>query len=388
MKHVFLLLIVALFVTSAQAQDSADYSSLRDVQEARLDSVIGRNTFSSLTKTEYSYDEAGRIIREGDYDSYDGGGPIVWTLSSERLYTYNEEGELETLISGNPENSLTTETYNSNGLVVSSERWTRINWDPLTPDLEPSQRVTYSYDGNKLVSLINYSWSGQSLGTWVKGTSREYTYEDNIGIVIYYSEDDEETKRGTVAVNDKGDFTEVLLTVLNEGASEWINSTRSTNVYDENYNITLSQEFTWRENDWVRTSQTEYRYNENNQLYYRSSGGQVFEYTFNEDGYVETEKYSSNGFERITTYTYYFSNNGDNPTALTSFSANALIIANHTSGIEVVGTVSGTPILVYNLMGVQVESVIAQSDRTNIPLSANTIYVVKVGSQTFKIATR
>jgi|GEM_PF-2722894 len=388
MKHVFLLLIVALFMSNAQAQNPADYSSLRDSQEARLDSVIGRNTFDSLSKTEYSYDDDGRIIREGDYDAYAGGGPIVWTLSSERLYEYNEEGELTTLISGNPVNSLATEIYNSDGLVISREVWTRINFDSPTPTLAPSQKIIYSYEGNKTKSVTNYSWNGETaIGEWEQSASREYTYEGNAGTVSYYSADGEEIRRGTVIVNDRGDFTEVSLIDLNEETGEWANSTLSKSFYDENYNITLSQTFTWRGNDWVKISEAEYRYNSDNQLYYSSNGGQVFEYTFNEDGYVETETYTSYGFSRTTTYTYYFSGN-DNPNALTSFSTSTLIVANHSSGIEVIGTESGTPIRVYDLTGVLIKSVITQSDRTYISLPVNTIYIVKAGNQTFKIVTR
>ena len=444
MKHVFLLLTMALCLNNISASEIAQLNRdskkqktvfsvktasktqnplLRNgvAQRNQPDSlIISRRSeneahYSLQDKIVYTYNTAGAVLKEELFyrNHYfweeDNNLEITWSSVEISEYTYSSQGVLESKIKTNSPYKYVT-SYNSDGKEISD---TDFYWNSENKTWEEEYKYEQTYDGNKTTSFKSYYRSEPSYIT-------EIIYTGNTGVVTEHEYIDGswvEVGNGTVTIDDRGNFIDVMLNQLSESTGEW-EKHHQTSEYNSNNDLISMKGYDWSKTTekWELVNRIDNKYNSKNQLigtyefytYYSSSeistDGEPetptkqenyyeTEYTYNEDGFIATQInsywYGNNEVEWYRDYyRYEYFYDGISSSINTTPQGSEIKIYTLPSGIEIVGAEAGSGIAIYNLSGILIANTQAQEEQTSISLDPNTLYIIKIGNNSVKIQTR
>ncbi len=188
-------------------------------------------------KDVYTYNDQGKIT---EYRSYNWSG--VWEDSDKKIYRYNNNGLLDSLIemyydnfnSAWKNNFLTCFYYYNNTDLISSE--IILKWNKNTGQWENYEMYTYVYNDNGLLQRKLFYQIDQSSGTWQAQSKEFYEYDAQGNVIARYD---------SVMIN-----------------GQWLPQYKQTNTYDQFGNQTLVVNYKWDTNDntWHNLLKKEYFY--------------------------------------------------------------------------------------------------------------------------------
>lgn len=247
MKHSFLLL-ACIACTPVLARTANDLTML-------VDSTYTYSVDGSLTeKWVYSYDDNGNMIVEDGYDMEEDG---TWDHECKYEYTYDSN------------NNLTSETY----------------YDYVEKHVSYSRKEEYIYDAtNQKIGELDYDWRDNEWYLWNKKTFEysfdewgrmtccigykienldkallnkiEYNYDDHGNMIeeTYYSynyyNDWKIEERIEYTYDSLGHKTASTFSFYSYGEIRY--DGRNEFVYDDNWNITGSIYYVWRDGEWIK----------------------------------------------------------------------------------------------------------------------------------------
>lgn len=234
-------------------------------------------------------------------------------LYSEKIFSYNEENHLiKTEYSCNfgLEKYTHEYTYNEDGLVIED-----ITINEYVPDLIDTFKYMYEYDEDHHKTQSKYLWL-QSNGTWDELFRVLFEYEDNLLIKAEKFNDENSTPDviTNYTYNSLGLCLEIVKSQRYNGEIE-----KTLYTYDEFGNRTSITVFTkedpW-EDEWIESSRSEFVYDENGNCTTRSYDNNT-SYNFTYDMTVSVNEttgfmewlgyYIDFGFvpQNIASYYYY-----------------------------------------------------------------------------------
>lgn len=219
-----------------------------------LDSIVYMSEWNNYSES-YQYDWNGNNLVTTTYsewgddrliNAYENGlistiehhskdsGTTDWEHHATEIYTYDENGNL-ILFEYNALNfgewGITDRyeyTYDEQGRLSTHQSWWFDFYSP-NPQLIPSNREEYSYEGNTVtVDIYGYSMETEE---WYPTAREVNTY------------------------NEDGDCSENLQMSWDEATQNWKNEAKNVHDYDADGNITAVTYSNWENEEWVVTSQ-------------------------------------------------------------------------------------------------------------------------------------
>ena len=242
-----------------KAQTINQQSRSENVFTESLDSIVYMSEWNNYSES-YEYDWNGNNLVTTTYSewgddrlvsAYENGlistiehhskdsGTTDWEHHATEIYTYDENDNL-ILFEYNALNfgewGITDRyeyTYDEQGRLLTTQTWWFDFWGEV-PQLLPSNREEYSYEGNTIT----------------------------IDIYGYFMETEDwyPTARNISTYNEDGDCSEDLQMSWDEVAQNWKNEAKNVHGYDAEGHVTSITYSNWEEGEWVVTSQTVIEY--------------------------------------------------------------------------------------------------------------------------------
>ena len=242
-----------------KAQTINQQSRSENVFTESLDSIVYMSEWNNYSES-YEYDWNGNNLVTTTYsewgddrliNAYENGhistiehlskdsGTTDWEHHATEIYTYDENGNL-ILFEYNALNfgewGITDRyeyTYDEQGRLLTTQTWWFDFWGEV-PQLLPSNREEYSYEGNTIT----------------------------IDIYGYFMETEDwyPTARNISTYNEDGDCCEDLQMSWDEVAQNWKNEAKNVHGYDAEGRVSTITYSNWEEGEWLVTSQTVVEY--------------------------------------------------------------------------------------------------------------------------------
>ncbi len=259
---------LGFFVDYDKATNTAVIKSLADVEnpDVWLTSYDITDSMGYLSKTSYSYDESGRIVKTETVDSsgfsntsttytYDAAGNLLSTEDSggffggKTEYTYDANGNVLTSNYASSDGSTTYSskyTYDANGNVLTEET---TSVSSFYPDGDGTSLTTYTYDadGNLTKIVVDGSYA----------YTAEYTYDA-----------------------EGNEISETFTSADSSSKTEY--------TYDANGNV-LTRKLESHSADGDYSSVMEFTYNDNGDPISRTGDGETTVYTYSAEGVLLSE---------------------------------------------------------------------------------------------------
>lgn len=166
--------IHSIVVGSYETHDSIQYNA--NGQLVRIDCYqYLNNIWKHVNYVEYTYNAQGQLATRATYNSV-----ADWAQGGLYEYYYNPEGQLiqtDLTMSGN---LISTVEYSYVDGLLYEELWSYADWG--TTNLNPSQRMNYTYTDGKLTEKATNEYND---GYWVLDTRETYEYDAAGNCTLY-----------------------------------------------------------------------------------------------------------------------------------------------------------------------------------------------------------
>ena len=312
----------------------------------------GNITHYDKSKTEYTYNNTGKLTIETYYDWEN-----YWRLSWKSEYTYDNTGNrtmIEWYFWDNNSwkiHSKIEYTYNNQGKLILENHYGLDNnqW-------EYYDKIEYAYDNNG--NLIMRAWYNYGNNIIAGGGKDEWAYDNN----------------GDLTMKARYDWNN----------NSWQGDRKEEYAYDNNRNLTMKIWGYWDNNSWKKEGKEEYAYNlsySKAELVFPSSVGEM------NNMLTEITHFRWNGTDWVmnggTPTTYYWSPKNIAVTGISEIASNSAVVVypNPTTGI--ISVEQPAAIKIYSLQGVLLQATFGtQADLSPYP---NGIYILQVNGTRTKI---
>ncbi|MBO4560590.1 MAG: hypothetical protein J5705_01320 [Bacteroidaceae bacterium] len=259
------------------------------------------------SKQDFEYNAAGLIIAQNDY-SFDYSNPDSSYVTNRIEYTYTESGESKDIF---------TYTYDWYGdtLQLASKRIAEITdgritayvtstYDSWNAEWTPQSRTTFTYGDNGMVTTLESQWLSYD-SVW-QNTSQKTLLLDSLGRTLYVESYSYSSwydswvgdEKAEYAYDERGKVIMEAYYNWDRGDSAWVGSYKYEEAYNAQGQEVLSASYLWdkERQDWYgRYNRYEYAYDDNgNQTMYaryywddenwRWKGSSKSEYEYDADG--------------------------------------------------------------------------------------------------------
>ncbi|NOX86396.1 MAG: T9SS type A sorting domain-containing protein [Chlorobi bacterium] len=252
-------------------------------------------------KTEYQYNENGKVIVETTYNMETKREAGQWMRTYKAEYTYDLNNML-------------------------TERVTSL-WDNENNQWKTVWKSEYSYDDNgNLILIISYTWN-QENSQWEENWKTEMVYDEN-GYLILQTGNDWDKDANQWVKDYKTEYSYdnsgnlVLMTDYIWGGNQWQNDYKWETEYNDDNYVTVTIQSFWNGSQWEYDEKTEFAYDDQwntilETVYYWGNEQWInddkYESTFEDNGNLATETYyawsEASGTWEIQNKTDYTYNN-------------------------------------------------------------------------------
>jgi hypothetical protein len=262
MKKVYIVIIIAMMVINANAQNSDNNMTGR---------TSGRNLHKTITRGNFMQENLNSRITPNLFlpgnTVYDHlkMHAVMQKLDNIEFQNYN----LTTSLWEN--SSLFEFAYDANG---HNTTFTYSDWNMVNNMYEPEGKTDYSYDANGyMTEQISKLWDATS-NDWYTVAKLDYSYNvlGHPTLQYYYYWDESEMDWMLLSKEeytyDGGKLTMVINYILDLSGTDWINNHKTEYFYNGSGYMTTSTDYTWdyMSLSWQNMMKTEYSYNGSNQL--------------------------------------------------------------------------------------------------------------------------